>query len=70
MLNEREIYLRNRENVLPGSYDDDDQQQNALKAGAVERYLDPGKWIPENMAKYYLHEYSFLQHPFLLRLQT
>lgn len=66
MLHHREIYLRNRENLLPASYDD---QQNA-KAGVVERNLHPGKWIPENMAKYYLHEYGFLQQPFLLRLQT
>lgn len=77
LLDEREIYLRNRENFLPASYYDDDQQQqqqqNALSkagAGAVDRNLHPGKWIPENMAKYYLHEYGFLQQPFLVRLQT
>lgn len=70
MLHHREIYLRNRENLLPASYEDEQQQQNAKACGAVERNRHPGKWIPENMAKYYLHEYGFLQQPFLLRLQT
>lgn len=79
MPSDRRIYLRHREMILPFSYDDnendndnDGQQQNAEVGGVstVERNLEPGKWIPERTAKYYLHEYEFLQQPFMLRLQT
>lgn len=68
-LHRGEIYLRNRESFLPASYDDDDQQQNA-KAGVVERNLHPGKWIPENIAKYHLQDYGFLQQPSSVLLQN
>lgn len=61
---DRQIYLRHRENFLPLSYDG---QQDA-EAGAAEQDLEPGKWIPEHTAKYHLHEYDFLQQPFLIRL--
>lgn len=64
----RHVYLRNRENLLPASYDDD--QQNAKAGGIVEGNPQPGTWIPENTAIYYLHDYDFVQEPFLLRLQT